>query len=164
MKIQESLANSFFIWLPVGIDLNVSGTENILNYVSLKQPSSVHFWDRTFSDIQRYWIQNLGWLDWPSQNHEALWNCSISSSTVRQLKRFFCSCCAHFLLQFCLQNSSNLGSTSTTSVILSGLGSQTTFQITFYLVPVAFGSSFTCVFLLLFCWLNNAGVPSDMRR
>jgi hypothetical protein len=43
-----------FGFLPVGIDLNISGTENILNCVSLIQPSSVHFWDRMFRDIQRY--------------------------------------------------------------------------------------------------------------
>lgn len=54
VKIQECLANSFFIWLPVEIDLNISGPENILNCVSLIQPSSVRCWDRMFRSIQRY--------------------------------------------------------------------------------------------------------------
>lgn len=40
MKIQASLANSLLIWLHVGVDFNVSGTENILDRVSLKQSSS----------------------------------------------------------------------------------------------------------------------------
>lgn len=40
VKIQGSLANSPFIWLHVGVDFNISGIENALDCVLLKQSSS----------------------------------------------------------------------------------------------------------------------------
>lgn len=39
--IQASLANSLLIWLHVGVDLNTSGIENILDCVSLKHSSTI---------------------------------------------------------------------------------------------------------------------------
>lgn len=40
VKIQGSLANSPFIWLHVGVGFNISGIENALDCVLLKQSSS----------------------------------------------------------------------------------------------------------------------------
>lgn len=40
MKTQGSLANSLFIWLHVGVDFNISGIENALDCVLVKQSSS----------------------------------------------------------------------------------------------------------------------------
>ena len=62
--IQASLANSLLIWLHVGVDLNTSGIENILDCVSLKHSSSTivprqdacKYWKTLTSEKRQAWL------------------------------------------------------------------------------------------------------------
>lgn len=64
-----------FIWLPVGADFNISGIENILNGVSLKQSSSNIFL-----------LRQGARKDWKALDSESRWAGLAKNRTLKLYK------------------------------------------------------------------------------